>query len=260
MEPRPARPAGLRRQGGNSERPKTGWSWNLWPRLTIRPDPGEISFQIADFVRQFRGALVGASAPPNQNEQMEFEMAARQLPPIRTLRQLLEYDASSGRLRWKVRTPQMFGGERIYRDSKCKLWNDRYAGEFADSTTGSSGYRIVSIFDQRFKAHRIVWKVATGEEPANQIDHINGNREDNRICNLRLVSNVENARNKRRLASNKTGQTGVHRNNKPGKDWVVDIKNDGRTIHLGTYATFKEAVIARKAAEKALGFHQNHGR
>ena len=90
-----------------------------------------------------------------------------------------------------------------------------------------------------------------------EIDHINGDRYDNRIINLKEATTSENNRNRRITDRNTSGYVGVV---KQGDKWYAYIKVDGKKIHLGTYNTKDEAIQARKQAEKKYGFHENHGK
>jgi hypothetical protein len=96
-----------------------------------------------------------------------------------------------------------------------------------------------------------------GDEPQD-IDHINGNRRDNRIANLRAVDRRENMRNARLRSNNTSGIVGVTFS-RDRKKWVAQI-NDGKVRSLGRFDKFEDAVEARKAAERRAGFHPNHGR
>ena len=82
-----------------------------------------------------------------------------------------------------------------------------------------------------------------------EIDHINGNPWDNRLCNLRFVTHSQNIQNEKLLRSNTTGHKGVYWN-KLEKKWKAAITASGNVIHLGTFYTYDEAVIARENAEK----------
>lgn len=74
----------------------------------------------------------------------------------------------------------------------------------------SHGYLQTSIFDTKIRLHRLAWMYMFGDVPDNmQIDHINGNRADNRLCNLRVVSNKINSKNSKMAKNNKSGTTGV---------------------------------------------------
>lgn len=85
------------------------------------------------------------------------------------------------------------------------------------------------------------------------IDHINGDRDDNRISNLRDVPQVINQRNQGRHRSNKSGRTGVCWGTKR-QCWLAYIKVNDRQIALGGFSKFDDAVKARIAAEKKYGF------
>lgn len=167
------------------------------------------------------------------------------------LRQLLDYDASTGVLRWKHRDRSFFGSEREY-----KRWNVRYAGSRA-FTPNTNGYLDGYVLRVMHRAHIVAWAIHYGEIPTIYIDHINGNRTDNRIANLRQVSAQENARNSKQKSSNTSGFTGVcpHK----GK-WRATIMNDRKQLYLGIFRNIEDAAAARKEAERRLGYHQNHGR
>ena len=93
--------------------------------------------------------------------------------------------------------------------------------------------------------HRLIMGVSDGI----QLDHINHDKADNRKCNLRIVSGSMNCWNKGLRASNTSGATGVYR--RTGKDtWWAEIKENGIRHYLGDFASFDEAVVARKAAEE----------
>jgi len=135
-------------------------------------------------------------------------MAKKALPSQEVLRQLLDCDPVTGRLTWRKRSVDMFPAKTPARSvSLCSLWNEKYAGQEAFTCMGN-GYKIGSIAGANYKAHRIVWKWVTGQEP-DQIDHVNGDRSDNRFSNLRDVNNAVNAKNRKRQTNNKTGMQGV---------------------------------------------------
>jgi hypothetical protein len=185
-------------------------------------------------------------------------VAKRELPSPELLRQLLDYDADIGALTWRYRTQALAANFRS--------WNKQYAGKRADKrpcsgTALKKGYLRVLIYDHPYQAHRVAWAVANGVWPDGQIDHINGCGADNRLCNLRVVNDRENRRNTALHGRNKSGVSGVRRRmDRKSERWVARIYVDGKTISLGTFPSFAEAVTARKAAESQYGFHQNHGR
>jgi hypothetical protein len=109
------------------------------------------------------------------------------LPPVEVLNELLEYNPDTGVLRWRVNR----GG---------------HEGKVAGSKDGR--YIRVEIMRKKYRAHRIIWKMVYGNDPDvdKVIDHINQVRDDNRLCNLRLVSVFENNLNG---GINKPGATGI---------------------------------------------------
>lgn len=95
-----------------------------------------------------------------------------------------------------------------------------------------------------------------GVDP-DDIDHINGDPSDNRLENLRNVSHEVNGRNLARRKNNTSGVTGVSRH---GSKWVARICPSRRTIYIGIFDSFDDAVAARRAAEVKYGYHPNRGR
>lgn len=121
-----------------------------------------------------------------------------------------------------------------------------------------NGYRLVGFGKERHPAHRIIWVMHFGEIPEfMEIDHINHDRSDNRLENLRLVSRSDNSKNRSSSSNNTSGATGVYLT-KHGK-WHAQIKVDNKKIHLGLFTDLDKAAKARKDAEFLHGFHQNHG-
>lgn len=129
-------------------------------------------------------------------------------------------------------------------------------GQRTVKTLQKRGYRMVRIDGESYLAHRVIWKMVYDEEPV-FIDHINGNRHDNRLVNLRSIDRHGNNRNKATQANNVSGVNGV--TFREGK-WVAQIPMPDGGRHLGKYVTVEEAIAARRAAERVLGYHKNHGR
>ncbi len=178
----------------------------------------------------------------------------KKIPSPELLRQLLRYEPETGKLFWRDRSVEMFPDQR-----SANTWNARFAGSEAFTAVEGKGYRFGSIFGIKYRAHRVIWALETGDWPADQIDHINGERDDNRLVNLREVTNAENGRNRRRPDANTSGVVGVYWSSAREK-WLTRIIVDGRHHYLGLFADFDEAVTVRKAAEAAQGYHENHGR
>lgn len=179
--------------------------------------------------------------------------------PVDVLRELLSYDAETGKLYWRTRLPKHFRDGKHSASHTSSKWNGMYAGKEALTAVEPQGYLHGDIFGKRYKAHRVIWALTYGKWPTSDIDHINGNSGDNRIENLRVVSKEENMRNQRRSSANKSGVTGVCWNPIRRK-WSAQIKVRGKKYHLGLFDQLMAAAAARKVAEKHFGFHPNHGR
>lgn len=164
------------------------------------------------------------------------------LPKQSRLQEIFNYDAKSGFLYRKINTSSRG------RIGKCGHLDK------------SQGYHNVYVDSTRYKTHRIIWKLYYGEFDENlEIDHINGNRSDNRIVNLQAKTLQENQKNRKISINNKSGVIGVSYN-KRQKVWQARIGHNNKDIHLGFYLKKKDAVKARKEAEILYGYHQNHGR
>lgn len=141
---------------------------------------------------------------------------------------------------------------RLVRTSNCV-----HVGEVAGCL--NNGYFRVSVNGKRYLLHRLAWFIHYGAWPKDQLDHINRNRTDNRIANLREVDYLENNKNKSMPTRNTSGVVGVcwHRQ---AQKWQASIMVNQKQIHLGVFDTFEEAVAARKAAEVLYGFSPTYGK
>ena len=183
-------------------------------------------------------------------------MAKARLPTPELLRQLLDYDPETGVLTWRERPVSMFGAGSHGQESEAKRWNRKNAGKQVGSP--SQGYLRCGIGGIFILTHRIVWAITYGAWPDGEIDHINHDRSDNRLVNLRLVTKTENNRNQRKQKNNTSGVTGVIWD-KRAQMWRARIYRDGQWRHLGLFKDFEDASLARRAAETELGYHVNHG-
>lgn len=146
------------------------------------------------------------------------------------------------------------------------FWHDKDSGQLfrrfksgAFKPVGSvskRGYVQVSAGDRLYMAHRIAWLLATGDWPKGEIDHIDGNRANNRLDNLRDVSTAINQQNiKRPKHSSATGQLGAEFRARDGK-YRARIRANGKQILLGTFALAHEASAKYLAAKREL--HQGN--
>jgi len=173
--------------------------------------------------------------------------------PVEQLHDMLKYNPDTGEFIWRERTEDFPSPL-----SAIRIFNARCAGR-AVYEEKHNGYRRIELLGKRYLSHRLAWAIHHGNWPADQIDHINGVRSDNRIDNLREASQTENSRNVRLTESNMSGVIGIYWN-KINFRWRADIGVNNSTIHLGTFKDFDDAVAARKKAEAKYGFHPNHGK
>ncbi|MGL4830853.1 MAG: HNH endonuclease [Vibrio sp.] len=155
--------------------------------------------------------------------------------------ELLNYNPESGLVYWSSD-----------RNNKTK------AGDLAGGLC-DKGYVKVKVNGNTYGAHVIGWFLHYGVMPTGDIDHINGVRSDNRICNLRDVSSCENMKNKRLYKSNKSGVSGV-RFVKSRNEWVATIGVNGKKKTIGYSKSFEEAKKLRLEAEIKYKYHKNHGK
>lgn len=121
------------------------------------------------------------------------------------------------------------------------------------------GYIQVSFQGRPFGLHRIIFLLMTGSFPANDVDHIDGDRLNNKWENLREVARCENLRNIGIKSSNSTGYHGVSFRKDTGK-FTVYIDFDGVRYRGGSFTDLKDAVNKRREMETSFGFHENHGK
>lgn len=149
------------------------------------------------------------------------------------LHEILRYDPGSGEFRWRVR----------------KRLNVR-DGDVAGSPMRSDYWRI-HVDGRGYRAHQLAWLYMTGEWGRPLIDHRDGNPLNNRWCNLRLSSYLENSANRRRKRTNASGFKGVTFDRRRGK-WMARIEKESREYFLGRFATAEEAHEAYVTAARLL--------
>lgn len=131
------------------------------------------------------------------------------------------------------------------------FWVAKGKGKIKKKPAGTllySGYRGICVGPHRIQAHRLAWALHYKRWPADQIDHINGIKTDNRICNLREATNSQNGKNLPISKANKSGIKGVCFE-KQTQRWKAYIRVDYKTYSLGRFDTLEEAAKARKEAE-----------
>lgn len=153
------------------------------------------------------------------------------------VKSILDYNKNTGIFRWKVR---------------------RGCRGAVGAKTGSKdghGYIQIKIDGERHLAHRIAWLYENGYWSENIIDHINRDRSDNRICNLREASTSCNARNANKRKDNESGVTGVYWD-KRNKRWKSFICENGDKKHLGIFKSKLDAVKERFDAEEKYKYNK----
>lgn len=148
------------------------------------------------------------------------------------LKELLDYSPAHGAFIWRV--------------SRSRL---AFAGAPAGSKT-NLGYVKIVVCGKSYAAHRLAWLYVHGQWPTSEIDHINQNKADNRIANLRQVSRSENCQNK--SDATLPGITW----HKPTAKWQARIKINQKLIHLGVFQDIEDAKAARKQAEQKYHTHR----
>lgn len=183
---------------------------------------------------------------------MKIEMISQKY-----LKECLDYNYLTGVFHWRKRPLSHFTNER-----NMNIFNAKLAHKKAGSSH-NRGYLTICIAmngsKNHFLAHRVAWLYMNGAAPINHIDHINGNRTDNRILNLREADREINGKNVKLMSSNTSGLMGVTWHKKD-KKWHVRANKNKTRMHLGSFDDFFEACCIRKSKENSFNYHANHGR
>jgi len=155
------------------------------------------------------------------------------------LNELFEYDKETGKLYWKVVRQRGKVGDEVGCDN-------------------GRGYLVTGINGKTYKVHRVIFLMHKGYLPKT-LDHINGDRSDNRLENLRAVTRSQNQHNRKLNKNNTSGFKGVSWDTRR-KTWRAYICLEGKRIYLGLFKTPEEAdAVVRKAREELHGSFANHG-
>jgi hypothetical protein len=135
------------------------------------------------------------------------------------LRVLFDYNPDTGEFNWKVKVK----GRKLGRAAGYK---------------NSHGYILIGVRRKMYYAHRLAWLYVFGDFPECQIDHINCNKSDNRISNLRLATGSQNKANSKLRSDSKNGLKGIK---KKGNRWKAKIKVNGVETSLGIFDSKQDA-------------------
>lgn len=152
------------------------------------------------------------------------------------LRELLHYDPETG-IFTRLATPGYRGNYRAGTASAC---------------VSTTGYVVIRVDGRLYVAHRLAWLYVHGELPPEDVDHIDANRTNNKLSNLRLATRSQNMQNQRKpRKDNTSGFLGVTFDSK-NKRWRAQLQIDGKNKGLGRYATPEAAHAAYLKAKVAL--------
>lgn len=158
------------------------------------------------------------------------------------LQEAVSYDAATGKFVWRERPVAHFPDGKPTPERRAAMWNGKYAGKPAFTSNDPRGYLRGAVRGMNVYAHRAAFACVHGRWPDGEIDHINRDKSDNRIENLREVSHRQNRLN---AADCDRASKGIRRNRK-GDKWWLQIKIYGRAQHVGTFICLGDAFKARQ--------------
>lgn len=167
------------------------------------------------------------------------------LPPA-LLAELLRYEPETGRFHWRPRGRHLFKSDRSF-----AAFATLFEGKEALTSMCADGYLNGAVLGVAVKAHRVAWALATGAWPDADIDHVDGDRSNNRISNLREADRGLNCQNRKARRGSTSGYLGVSLRKKTGK-WLAQIGVEGKHMHLGYFDTEEQAFAAYCKAKADL--------
>lgn len=160
-------------------------------------------------------------------------MAKEHIITPEDLRKLLRYDPETGKL------------------------HSRRTGREVFTNTHHSGYKKGAVKSNTYTAHRVCMAIYLGAWPDGEVDHINGDRADNRLANLRVVTKSQNQRNAKKRKDNTAGHVGLTL--RPNGKWQAYISHSGKRQHIGTFSSKSDAINARIKQQNLHSYTERHG-
>ena len=174
------------------------------------------------------------------------------LPTPERVRSLVRFDGAD--FYWLPRPVSFFVSPGQWR-----AWTTKWSGKKIAIKQQNNGYHGIRIDRALIMLHRLIWVLHYGDWPKGEIDHINGDKYDNRIENMRDVDKSMNMRNQKVRSDSTSGFPGVFYSNYH-KAWRAIIRTREARKHLGSFKTREAAIEARRAAQVEYGFTAHHGR
>jgi len=166
----------------------------------------------------------------------------------RIIREAMSYDPNTGSMTWLERHVSLFSdSERRTAKHKAANWNSKHAGKEAFTSIGNHGYRTGTLNQKRLLLHRVAYFKQTGKWPTHLIDHINGNKLDNRWCNIRNVNAAQNVYNRKSFGET-CDYVGVSWNNAL-KGYMARVHYNGKSHYCGFSKDDPEKVARRRDAK-----------
>lgn len=169
---------------------------------------------------------------------------------ISDIRALISYNPITGDLSWRDRVGGGVGASPGV--EYARKWNFRHSGKPALSIIDDKGYKHGRVLSVNIKAHRAAWAIYYGYWPEVFVDHINGDRSDNRIENLREATRSQNARNRVSTKNSTSRYLGVHWNSRD-KIWESQISDGVNVMRIGKHNC--EIMAAKAYDAAALEIH-----
>lgn len=166
------------------------------------------------------------------------------------------------RVRYEPDTGDIYWLPKAGLNKREEAFNKRFANKRATSKSGNGYLQIGFAIDGKYvKAvpHRFAWFFVYGVVPSGVIDHIDGNKTNNKISNLRDVTQRLNMRNQIQRSNNSSGVRGIHWSKTKNKWIAQSMTLEGKHVHVGVFKCIEEAKIALGDFNKKNGYTERHG-